>query len=369
MPVLFRPTMVIDATELGDLLPLAGAEYVVGAETVCGDRRAARPARRAQAEVRAELHLCVRPRAPAAGRAPCHPAPEKYEHFRDAQPYSLKIEVHGGEIYGEESGWLTYGLYDTMPGTKGGLWTYRRLIDSAQIEVSASRTTSPCSTGPATTTGNRSIIDRPAAEVAAALQDAKRVSLGFLHWLQTEAPAEGAHGAPELKLRPDIMGTADGLAKFPYIRESRRIKALRTVVEQDVSANYQNGRDWPHTSLTQSGLAGIRSIFIALVPRTSASVAAPGRFRSRSAALIPSPHVATFLPRPRTSAPRTSPTAAIRLHPVEWNIGEAAGSLASYSLDQRRSTADVYADVVLRTAFQTTLERGGIPLRWRIVDD
>ena len=31
----------------------------------------------------------------------------------------------------------------------------------------------------------------PPRSVAAALQDAKRVSLGFLHWLQTEAPAEG----------------------------------------------------------------------------------------------------------------------------------------------------------------------------------
>jgi hypothetical protein len=50
--------------------------------------------------------------------------PARYEYFRAAQPYSLRIEVHGGEIYGEESGWLTYDLYDAMPGTKGGLWSY-----------------------------------------------------------------------------------------------------------------------------------------------------------------------------------------------------------------------------------------------------
>ena len=37
------------------------------------------------------------------------------------------------------------------------------------------------------------------------------------------------------------MGSADGLAKFPYIRECRRIKALRTIVEQDVSADFQPG--------------------------------------------------------------------------------------------------------------------------------
>ena len=89
---------------------------------------------------------------------------------------------------------------------------------------------------------DHSILDVPATQAASALQDAKRVSLGFLHWLQTAAPAEGDRlGAPELRLRPDVMGTADGLSKHPYIRESRRIHALRTVVEQDVSAEQQHG--------------------------------------------------------------------------------------------------------------------------------
>ena len=128
-----------------------------------------------------------------------------------------------------------------MPGTKGGLWTYRRLIDSALFGTSYPADLSMFN-WPGNDYREASIIDRPAHEVAAALQDAKRASLGFLHWVQTEAPAEGDRlGAPELRLRPDIMGSADGLAKFPYIRESRRIKALRTVVEQDVSAHFQKG--------------------------------------------------------------------------------------------------------------------------------
>ena len=39
--------------------------------------------------------------------------PARYEFFRASQPYSLTIEVHGGEIYGEESGWLELqGLRD-----------------------------------------------------------------------------------------------------------------------------------------------------------------------------------------------------------------------------------------------------------------
>jgi hypothetical protein len=120
--------------------------------------------------------------------------PEKYEHYRAAQPYSLRIEVHGGEIYGEASGWLDYRLYETRPGTKGGLWTYRRLLDR-DASPAASRTTSPSSTGPATTTAIAASSRAARSPRRSALQDAKRVSLGFLHWLQTEAPTEGDRSA------------------------------------------------------------------------------------------------------------------------------------------------------------------------------
>ena len=36
--LLFRAAFVIDATELGDLLPLAGVAYRTGAESIGGDR-------------------------------------------------------------------------------------------------------------------------------------------------------------------------------------------------------------------------------------------------------------------------------------------------------------------------------------------
>ena len=225
-----------------------------------------------------------------------------------SQPYSLRIEVHGGEIYGEDSGWLDYKLYDTMPGTKGGLWTYRRLIDSAHLKP-RSETDLSMINWPGNDYRESIIIDRPAAQMAAALQDAKRVSLGFLHWLQTEAPATGdRRGAPELKLRPDIMGTPDGLAKFPYIRESRRIKALRTVVEQDVSAHYQEGARAAH--FDDSVGVGWYPIDIHRAGPEDVGVSCRTRpFQIPWARSFPSASPICS-PRPRTSARRTSPTAA-----------------------------------------------------------
>ena len=59
------------------------------------------------------------------------------------------------------------------------------------------------------------------------LDEARQLSLSLFHWLQTEAPRpDGGTGYPGLYLRPDVTGTDDGLAKSPYVRESRRIRDL-----------------------------------------------------------------------------------------------------------------------------------------------
>ena len=217
----------------------------------------------------------------AAGERHVIEKPARYDFFRASQPYSLRIEVHGGEIYGEESGWLDYKVFEQMPGTKGGLWTYRRLIDSTQFPDASADLS--MFNWPGNDYREASIIDRPAREVAAALQDAKRASLGFLHWVQTEAPAEADRlGAPELKLRPDIMGSADGLAKFPYIRESGASRPCAPSSSRTFPPIFSRGRSLP-TSRTPSASVGIRSTFIVRARKTSASAAGRARFRFRSA--------------------------------------------------------------------------------------
>src|SRR5690606_7103560 len=69
------------------------------------------------------------------------------------------------------------------------------------------------------------------------LAGARELSLALFYWMQTDAPRpDGGTGFPGLRLRPEIVGTLDGLAKYPYIRESRRIRAEFTVLEQHVGA-------------------------------------------------------------------------------------------------------------------------------------
>jgi hypothetical protein len=211
---------------------------------------------------------------------------------------------------------------------------------------------------------DRSIIDCPAAQAAAALQDAKRASLGFLHWLQTEAPTRGdERGAPELKLRADAMGSADGLSKHPYIREARRIVALATVREQDVSAHDQPGPRARH--LIDSVGVGWYPIDIHRAGADDVGASCRTRpFQIPLGALLPV-RVDNLIAAAKNIGTTHITNGCYRLHPVEWNIGEAAGALAAFALQHRTTPAAVYRNLL--GPFQRSLLGEGVPLAW-IVD-
>ena len=341
----FHPQLVIDATELGDLLPLCGAEHVIGAETI--EQTGERQAQPVEAKPHCVQSFTYTFACERRGDGENHviPRPEKYEHYKSAQPYSLRIEVHGGEIYGEESGWLQYSLYKQLPGTKGGLWSYRRLVEKENLTMF---------NWPGNDYRDRSILDCPALDAAKALQDAKRVSLGFLYWLQTE------ERAPELKLRPDVMDTPDGLSKHPYIRESRRIRARKTIVEQEVSARYQTG---PHAAHFADSV-GVGWYPIDIHRSGPDDVGASCRtkpFQIPLGALLPV-RIENLIAGGKNLGTTHITNGCYRLHPVEWNIGEAAGALAAFALGDRLPPAAVREHSLAR--FQRRLLDEGVPIEW-----
>ncbi len=359
-----RPAIVVDATELGDLLPLAGAGYVVGAETEAetGEPHAQPLEPKAHCVQSFTYTFVLENTGP--GHSHVIPEPERYEHYRDGQPFSLRIHVHGGEIYGEETRWLEYQVLDQAPGTKGGLWTYRRLID-ASLFPSGSGYADDISmiNWPGNDYRDRSILDRSPLEQAGALQDAKRVSLGFLHWLQTEAPRPGAPpGFPELKPRPDVFDTTDALGKHPYIRECRRLRSLKTIVEQEVSAEYQRGARAQH--FQDSVGLGWYPIDIHNSGPDDVGVSCRTRpFQIPLGALIPV-RVRNLLAGAKNLGATHITNGCYRLHPIEWNVGEAAGALAAFVLESGHDPAAVHADPRLRREFQRRLVGEGIPLYW-----
>ena len=207
------------------------------------DRRAAGAAAAGQAALRAELHLHLRLRAPRRRRAARRsPRPEKYEHYRDVaavQPAhrgARRRDLRRGRAAGSTTGCTRRG-----PAPRAACGP-TAACSTATASPAASPTTSPSSTGPATTTAiaasskaarspRRRRCRTPSASASASCTGCR----------PRRPPTGDRLGAPELRLRADVMGTADGLSKHPYIRESRRIRALKTIVEQEVSARHQAG--------------------------------------------------------------------------------------------------------------------------------
>ena len=161
-------------------------------------------------------------------------------------------------------------------------------------------------------------------DLARILQAAKRTSLAFLYWLQHDL------GHPELKLRPDVMDTADGFSKYPYIRESRRMIARGRVIEQDIVEEYQPG---PRARWFDDSI-GTGFYMVDIHPcgaNERGRMMMPRPFQIPMAALLPQEAV-NFLPAGKNIGVTHLTNGAFRLHPIEWMVGEAAGTIAALAI-------------------------------------
>jgi hypothetical protein len=208
-------------------------------------------------------------------------------------------------------------------------------------------------------------------EAARNLARAKQLSLSLLYWLQTEAPLpDGGTGWKGMRLRPDVVGTEDGLAKYPYIRESRRIRAEFTVLEQHVSTEAR----MKETGATRAEVkaaefkdsVGIGSYRIDLHPSTGGTNSidiSSLPFQIPLGALLPQ-RVENLLPACKNLGVTHITNGCYRLHPVEWNIGEAVGALAAFCMMKKRLPREVRKQSGLLKEFQNLLTAQGVPLAW-----
>ena len=193
---------------------------------------------------------------------------------------------------------------------------------------------------------------------------AKALSRALLYWLQTEAPRpDGGTGWPGVRLRADIAGTDDGFAMHPYIRESRRILAQRTIVEQDLSTKWRGdggAERYPDT-------VGTGHYYWIDRHRTTGdgrgSGGTPHPFEIPLTALVPR-RVRNLLPASKNIGTTTITNGSYRLHPVEWSIGEAVGALAAHCLDGRTEPHAITGSSAAVEDFQRLLTARGVQLRW-----
>ncbi len=150
----------------------------------------------------------------------------------------------------------------------------------------------------------------------------------------------------------------------PYIRESRRIQAVTTIREQDVSAAHlpagaDRAREFPDS-------VGIGYYRIDLHPSAGGDnyIDVPSLpFQIPLGALIPV-RMQNLLPACKNIGTTHLTNGCYRLHPVEWNIGEVAGFLAAHCLRGGRSIHEVQSDPAMLKRFQSLLQERGVELAW-----
>ena len=342
----------LDATELGDLLPLARVPYVAGAEPK-SDTGEPNASEEPNPEcVQSFTYTFALERRPGENHTIAKP-PE-YEKLREAQKFSLRLYY---PVEFGQKGYVQYRMFGEDPPvpnnmSPGPFFTWRRLLAAKNFTgPGAPQHDLALINWPRQDYAAESIIDKPPGETARILQRAKRVALAFLYWLQT---AVDTHGYPELMLRKDIMGTEDGLSRFPYVREARRLRARERVVEQDIVAEYQKG---PRARWFADSV-GTGFYMVDIHPcgaNERGRMMMPKPFQIPMGALVPQ-GVSNLLSAGKSIGVTHLTNGAFRLHPVEWNVGEAASVIACIALDK--------GAIPEAPAVQKELVRIGVPLVW-----
>lgn len=358
---------ILDATELGDLLPLARAEYVSGAESRDETGEPHAVAGPAQPDNVQSFTWCF-PMAFDPGGDHVGDPPRDYATWRDYVP-NLTPPWTGRLLSWTASypGNLKPTVRNLFPEEgPHSLWLFRRIVAREHYPERAMPHEVTLVNWPMNDYWEGNIIDKPAKVVAEHLDASKQLSLALFHWLQTEAPRpDGGTGYPGLYLRPDITGTDDGLAKYPYIRESRRIRALFSITENHVGtdARREHGYAEAETFPDSVGLGCYRIDLHPSAGGTNYIDISSLPFQIPLGALIPV-RVENLLPACKNIGTTHIANGCYRLHPVEWNIGEAAGLLAAFCLAKKVPPRAVRERPERLKEFQDLLVGEGIELEW-----
>ncbi|HYL72913.1 MAG TPA: FAD-dependent oxidoreductase [Bryobacteraceae bacterium] len=347
----------LDATELGDLLPLTKTEYVTGSESQrqTGEPHAAGDAR----PNNMQAFTCCFAMDYLAGEDHTIQKPDEYAFWREYVP-ELRPPWTGKlfSLDPAEPATLKPRRMSFDPScdskTPRCLWTYRRILDRKNFAPGSYASDITLVNWPQNDYWLGNICEVTREEAAHHIHRAKQLSLSLLYWLQTEiARPDGGQGWPGLRLRPDVVGAKDGLAKYPYVRESRRILAELTVVEQQLGDHFRDS-------------AGVGSYRIDLHPSSGGDNyidIASKPFEIPLGALIPR-RVENLLAAAKNIGTTHITNGCYRLHPVEWNIGEAAGSLAAEAVRRRTSPRTIRNHGKLLAEFQSTIRAQGIEMAW-----
>lgn len=357
--------VVIEATDLGDLLELGEIESRYGQESRSQTGEQALPDRVLPACQQSFTFGAVVQRTPPGQGVPIG-APPGY----DVQPW-LKTHEFEGSYWAKSR-----GQWEPQPRDffhDFGIFRYRRLLRSADDktvrpgDVSVLNwgqhqhgETGPLCCGNDYRVGELVGVSREERQLH--WQQARDRARAYVHYLQTKG------GMKDLKPRGDLTWTKDGIALEPYIREARRGVALTTIRHEDVAKPFFPGQARARTFEDTVGIGQYHYLDLhgndepghASLPGENV-IAEP--FTLPLGSLIPINTDGLILSSKSIGTTHIT-NAVYRMHPAEWAIGEAGGHLAALAVKENVDVRAIATNTPLVRKLQGILTRQGIPIFW-----
>ena len=278
--------ITVDATDLGDALPLSGTSYRLGMDARADTGEELAPAEANDVVQDLTVVAILKDYGPGADRTIERPA--GYDPAEFAGCYDLSSEgVRSADRM------LEYGR---MPGGK-----YMINWPKEGNDI------------------NLDVVELPHAERTAALEAARQKTLRFVYHIQHEL------GYRRLGIADDEFDTPDGLAYLPYHREGRRMDGVVRMTLDDVTDRY--ARPLYRTGISvgdypvdhhRNCRTDLPKILFPPVPSFSVPLGA----------LIPD-RTENFIVSDKAISVSNLVNGSTRLQPVVMLTGQAAGTLAS----------------------------------------
>lgn len=362
---------VIDATELGDLLPLTNTPFRTGAEARSEFDEASAPEVADPNDVQGISWCFVVDYDPEGEHVIEQPA--QWQKWRDYDP-QLTPPWGSKMLSWSATHPITLDpvvrTFDPIhPKPERGpmdLWTFRRIADRNQFRDGTYQSDIVLVNWPQIDYLEGNLIGASAEQQEHYLYEARQQSLSMLYWMQTEAPRpDGGKGWAGLRLRGDLTEGPDGLAMAPYIRECRRLVGVAAVTENHVGQTARERQGQTRAEHFEDSV-GVGAYRIDLHPST-----AHKNYLDVGSLPFEIPMGALFgeatenlLAGAKNISTTHITNGCYRLHPVEWNVGEASGLLAAYCLREKKTPRRVRDSKEELKNFQGFLQSQGVELAW-----
>ena len=369
-----RAPYFADATETGELLPLSGAEYYLGTESKAETGELHAP-EKGSTENQQAFTLCFALDY-CPGENHVIDKPEKYDFWKNYIP-QLTPSWPGRLLD------LTYSTPSTLEPKKLGfhpeggatgsvlnLWNYRKIINRHNFTPGLYSGDITIINWPQNDYMLGNLVDVSEKEFKKHVDGARELNRSLVYWLQTEVERpDGGAGWPGIRLRKDMLGTEDGMAKYPYIREGRRIKAMFTILEEHMGVENRKlvkGEAASKKSESFYDSIGVGSYYLDLHPTTQGDnyIDLPSLpFEIPLGSLIPQ-RMENLLPAAKNIGSTHITNGCYRLHPVEWNIGEVVGMLVQFSGKKNVTPRQVWENRKYLNEFQDFIQKQGVEIKW-----